>query len=212
MKIFTSIGLFFLMNLVIHFVIAPMIEEESLQFPLKMAESSVILSDGRKVEVILEMVSGEYYDKNSKHFSYGGGTYEDGNYHGQYQIRTVWEGEELFSDWITLLDERMNFNKAFKLNFDDYNGDGNVDFTLGQWGSSNGSIYYIFSIHNDGSVEKLPGSDCFIAERAFSIQLDKINDTSFRYQQYDNTEGAWYEVTKIWNKDMFEYSRKKLTE
>ncbi len=50
----------------------------------------------------------------------------------------------------------MIINSSFEIQFDDYNSDEDIDFTIGQYATSNGRDYKLFTIRKDGKIEELP--------------------------------------------------------
>jgi hypothetical protein len=97
----------------------------------------------------------------------------------------------------------MIFPKAapFKLQFDDYNGDGQAEFTIGQWNGSNGSIYSILTIgpSNISILEK----NIYSADHRPSIRYRKIGETAFHNKYYDQDKGAYMDVTHRWKDAAF---------
>lgn len=60
---------------------------------------------------------------------------------------------------VTSCEMELSFNGPFPLYVDDYNGDGQPDFALTQWGSYSGGDYgRIFTLNPDGTVAELPVS------------------------------------------------------
>ena len=99
----------------------------------------------------------------------------------------------------------MIFKDSFSLLFDDYNDDGSPDFVLGQYSSSNGFDYAIFSINQNGEVNRLNtnNSSIFIGMHEYSIQLEKLSPTSFKIEFYDNNIGEFGERIYKWEVDKF---------
>ena len=111
--------------------------------------------------------------------------FQGSNWSGQYQIRIYTdEGDfkcPLYLAPIFISDNQpMNFKSEFSLVFDDYNNDGNPDFTLGQYATSNGYEYALFTINQAGDVEKLDIDGLmFISEHDYSVKLETLSPTSF---------------------------------
>ncbi|MCI8475221.1 MAG: hypothetical protein HFF07_07785 [Oscillospiraceae bacterium] len=58
---------------------------------------------------------------------------------------------------VTSCELELSFNGPFLLHVDDYNGDGQPDFALTQWGSTSGGDYgRLFTLNPDGTVSGLP--------------------------------------------------------
>ena len=172
--------------------------------PLIMSNNSVNLANGNIVFINIEMISGRYYYDEMP------GAFQGSNWNGHYQVR-VYTNEYDFSSTaylapISLNDnEEMVFNSSFSLIFDDYNNDGNPDFTLGQYSSGNGFDYAIFSINQNGEVERLNTDNklMFINMREYSVQLEKHSPTSFKFNFYDNSIGEYIERIYQWEEDKF---------
>lgn len=174
-----------------------------IKSPIVFSHNSVEIADGRMVFVNIEMKSGQYV------FDEFAGAFQGSNWNGQYQIR-VYTDEDNFKnpdylETISIFDNQpMNFKNEFKLIFDDYNNDGNPDFTLGQYASSNGFEYALFTINHEGKVETLDtGGLMFISEHDYSIKLEKLSPISFKKSCYDNSIGETIERVYQWNDDRF---------
>lgn len=100
------------------------------------------------------------------------------------------------------------FNDFFQIQFEDYNGDGDPDFTIGQFGASNGYFYKLFTLRKNNVIEELgikPGSDLFISSpKGYSIKLDKVDDHSFKRSYYDNAAGKQLEDIFQWDGTVFQ--------
>lgn len=174
--------------------------EKSIELPFVISHNSIVLKNGMNVFVDIEMVDGSFFIPDVL----GGGIYEN-NWQGQYKIR-VYQNEDnqkefyyepIFVD--SMGNEQMNFGGEFALVFDDYNNDGNPDFTLGQFGNSNGNYYNLFSI-DDGNVIKYQfENDLYISKQEFSIGLEKLSSTSFTYSFYNNAESEYIERIYEWD-------------
>jgi bla regulator protein BlaR1 len=136
---------------------------------------------------------------------------------------TIWEGyytaelaDELgntlaqtdFSGLYNSGSEPLFFSLPFSIEFDDYNNDGDTDFTIGQYSTSNGRDYKLFTIRRNGHIEELPVRDyptLFISNTTgyYSTRLTKINETTFKKEYYDNSTGKHYEDTFKWDTKEF---------
>lgn len=103
--------------------------------------------------------------------------------------------------------EEMSFGQQFQIRFGDYNDDGNPDFTIGQYGSSNGSFYKLFTLNKDNSIEQLhiTGiSELFISSpERYSVKLEEI-DGGFSASYYDNALGKQVDNTYLWQGSAFQ--------
>ena len=107
-----------------------------------------------------------------------------------------------------IYDEPLIFRNSFQIQFDDYNNDGDMDFTIGQYASSNGNTYKLFTLRNNGKIEELPVKDCtslFISDTTgyYSTKLAKLDDTSFATKYYDNAIGKEIEEIFKWDGKAF---------
>lgn len=148
---------------------------------------------------------------------YGGGT-DLMNFEGEYELQVLKDGKliskienkDLLA--ISLNDTTLNFNNEFDFAFEDYNRDGDIDFTLGQFAGSNGYLYNIFSIDMNGRIRKLDvNGDLWAASHDFSAKFKKASSTSFEFQKYDNAKGESLTYTATWNGKSFDLSPKDLS-
>lgn len=102
----------------------------------------------------------------------------------------------------------MIFNSPFQIQFDDYNNDGDIDFTIGQYASSNGKEYKLFTLKKDGTIEVIPvkgHSSLFISDTTgfYSTKLTKTDNVTFKIEYYDNSNGQNIEKVFKWDGKMF---------
>jgi hypothetical protein len=112
------------------------------------------------------------------------------------------------TDLNKIFKEPMIFNSSFEIQFDDYNNDGDIDFTIGQYASSNGREYKLFTLRKDGTVEELTVKDhysLFISNTTdfYSTKLTKIDDVTFKIEYYDNSKGEKFEDIFKWDGKRF---------
>lgn len=107
-------------------------------------------------------------------------------------------------------EKELSFPGQFELFLDDYNNDGQSDFTLGQWIGSNQSIYQIYSIDQNGIPYIIPISisgneqnSMIIASHSYSIALQKVSKDSITYENYDLTTGIYYSTVLKWDETKF---------
>lgn len=108
------------------------------------------------------------------------------------------EGEEIFF-----------WTPHFSLVLKDYNGDGRIDFNLGQYGNCNGNLYQLFSINPNGTIERLPVVDSrgfFVsaAKRRNSTDAIRMVSGGIEFTYYDNTLGKNVTPRYTWNGQAFE--------
>lgn len=119
---------------------------------------------------------------------------------GYFSFIVYDEGKKVFSESLNRLmgndDTIFLYAPEFKIFFDDYNRDGDFDFTIGQYYSTNGSEFYLFSIDKTGKIHKLEIEDrnaLFISPHTTenSIPLTmKSNMIVISY--YSNVEGEYF--------------------
>ncbi|MBW5444801.1 hypothetical protein GE107_01820 [Cohnella sp. CFH 77786] len=98
--------------------------------------------------------------------------------------------------------EDMSFRKdsPFPIFFDDYNEDGNPDFTIAQWGGSNGNFYAMLSIGPDGIY--LLDRNLYSADHRSSIRYRKAGHRAFINVYYDQEKG-YMDVVHRWKDGAF---------
>lgn len=175
----------------------------TVQTPVTLSNNDI--SSYAKVNESLRiiMVSGKYYE------DWNPGAYMGTNWEGQFVIDLADESGKTIAetDLSKMFNEPLLFNSSFNLEFDDYNNDGDLDFTIGQYGSSNGRVYKIFTLRKDGRVEQLPikdHPDLFISNTTenYSTRLNKINGDTFEIEYYNNAEGTFHDFYK-WDGKQF---------
>lgn len=105
-------------------------------------------------------------------------------------------------------DEKLSFNSQFNIEFDDYNSDGNLDFTIGQHGSDFGNNYKIFSIDSSGHISELRIKDeekLFISNTTgkYSTLIERMDGTTFKIQFFDEEKSKLFESVYEWNGSEF---------
>jgi len=171
---------------------------------VRVLSSGQIRVAGGSFEVYVEMVDGKYYTEDE--VGPGGGTYPE-NYEGTYRLRVVQPELSARENTVFVYDRmaddfggQLNFSGSFNLVWDDYNGDGQPDFTLGQWAGSNGNIYNLYTQNDRGQIVRLDtGGEMYMAERGPSVRLEKIDDTRFTTSYYDQIEGSYKQRVYEWN-------------
>lgn len=156
--------------------------------PVIIAEGTTELNgDGTKETILVWLMKGkEVTDPNPGPFQ---GTFLQGQFE---VVATATDGKELarFGLNDTFDGGELSFrkDKPFMLLFDDYNGDGFPDFTIGQWGGSNGNIYSMMTIDPNGfrTLEK----NIYSSDHRGSIRYRKVGDHAFVNQYYDQEKGS----------------------
>lgn len=175
---------------------------------IKMASATVSLADGSEVSVELIMTNGKYYDEYWEDYLPSIYTY-DRNFEGTYELRTVNEkGDILFQ--INLADlwpdigSNFNFPGEFELEWADYNEDGCPDFSIGMPYSSSNMGFLLFTVREDGNLERISNSDIMLNSfEKFSVIFDHDTETEgmpITGYMYNNTVGEVESVMYYYNK------------
>lgn len=184
--------------------------EITVQSPVILAEGYAQLANGKDAAVYLEMTKGTYFQASPGESLY------TSNFQGDYQFRaaeSAYPSNTLCIEVVSFDDgAELNFNQTFTLEFQDYNGDGNPDFTLGQRsvGSTN-MLYRMYSLDPNGNIYDLTFSDghkAFMAfadttkADSFSIKLE-IRDGELVIPYYDTGLGRIKETVYRWENNSF---------
>lgn len=144
------------------------------------------------------LINGKYFEDWSP------GPLMGHNWQGEFQIQFCNENGEVKSavDLNKYFNDEVVFNSFFEIDFDDYNVDGNIDFTIGQYASSNGSIFKLFTIDKSGRIEELPirgHHEIFVSGTGrYSTKLIK-NKLGFSSTYYDNSIEKDINQSFVWN-------------
>lgn len=128
-----------------------------------------------------------------------GGGFGEQNYTGSCEFQ-VWRAGSLVSTY-PLEEELLFTSGSFSLLFDDYNGDGLPDFTLGQWLSSNLDAFSIFTLEPDGTIRPISTPFAIAASKSdtpYSIRFDRV-EGGFTVPAYDNASGRERQTDYLWD-------------
>ncbi|SDC64194.1 hypothetical protein SAMN02799630_01058 [Paenibacillus sp. UNCCL117] len=185
---------------------APMQAEPAISVQGQMTVSRTELANGHKIAIAL--VEGRYFEEWTTP-----GPFMGKNWEGEFRLQWLDEaGHELHAVSLntSFQGEQLAFNGDFTIYTDDYNGDGDLDFVIGQYGSSNGSVYRIFTLKQaEQCIQELgldtEGGGLFVSssDGRYSIPLTKTAKDAFRVSYYDNAQGAHIESTYKWDRDRF---------
>ena len=163
-----------------------------------LAKSKISGHSGQQLELV--DVKGMYINNTTV------GPFQGNNWTGQFQLRVVNSEGKVLSK-LSLPDNKFTqllFMRKFQFHFADYTDDGNPDFTLGQYASSNGSWYQIYEVKSDGIVQ-LP-IYLFASDGGYSPLFQQVKPNGFKIKYYDNANAEWYQATYVWKKGKFEQS------
>lgn len=156
--------------------------------------------DGRLDRIELRMVSGRRYVDERPWC--GASQRGEPKYEGRFALRVApGGGRPIETDLNALFGESGDlwfYADAWQIAFRDYNRDGWLEFSLGQYGSCNGWIYRILGVDRTGRVTTL-SDDIFSADRAASSAAFHPTQRGFRHTWYDNSRGSAFCAEFAWN-------------
>ncbi len=129
---------------------------------------------------------------------------------GQFAVR-VRRNEHVLS--ITSLNalmghERLFFHApAFRVVLQDLNGDGSIDFNLGQYAGCNGSYYFLFSIAPSGEVHRLSRHGYYMADHRNSTPVIRFHGPLVGFTFYSQSSGLFETAWYTWTGEDFERVR-----
>lgn len=165
--------------------------------PILMASGAVQLPDGRTAEVSLEMTEGEYFQAGPDRSPYRS------NFCGRYRLRAEFSDGAAAELPIAFDSETLTFDAPFTLLFGDYNGDGQPDFTIGQYASLSNSLYQFYTLTADSSLALLPFRDGIpmVLSMDFSI-APEVRQGKLILPVWDSEKGA-AELSCSWDGEAF---------
>ncbi|NLM59588.1 MAG: hypothetical protein GX194_10845 [Clostridium sp.] len=175
-----------------------------IQFPMTISNNDLYPVIGEQKYLRLRMVKGKYYE------NWFPGAYMGTIWEGHFDLELADESGNVVSrtDLDKIYSEPLIFNSSFEIQFDDYNDDGDIDFAIGQYASSNGKEYKLFTLRKDGKIEELTVkgySSLFISNPTgvYSTKLKKVDNASFKIEYYDNSKGENIEEVFRWDGEAF---------
>ena len=185
--------------------------EIDIQSPMTLS-NSICTFKGQSAYLRLKMVKGRYYE------DWNPGAYMGTLWEGSFVIELADESGRTIAetDISKMFSGPLTFKSSFNLEFDDYNNDGDPDFTIGQYASSNGRVYKLFTLRKDGKVEELPVKDhpdLFVSDTTgyYSTKLNKIDGTTFEIESYDNSVPATFHDSYQWDGKRFVLLKSQMT-
>lgn len=172
----------------------------SVNSPMTLSNNNMYPINGINQFLRLRMIEGKYYE------DWNPGAYMGTIWEGKFSVELADEYGKIIArtDLNNMYKEHLIFKSTFDLQFDDYNNDNDLDFTLGQYFSSNGANFKLFTLRKDGKVDELTIKDypsIFISKTTgyYSTKLKKIDKTSFSIEYYDNSKGKSFESFYKWD-------------
>ena len=178
------------------------VDEDSIfiKSPMTISNNDLFPITGKHQYLRLKLVRGEYDEDWSP------GPFSGTVWKGDFVIELADEtGKTITETNLGRIynNEPLIFTSHFQFEFDDYNDDGDADFTIGQYASSNGKDYKIYTVRSNGEIEELPirgQPSLFISQNSgYSTRLEKVDPVSFKTSYYDNS--AQKQVEKIFRWD-----------
>jgi hypothetical protein len=166
--------------------------------PLTLSRNDLFPLTNKHEYLSVVLTNGKYFEDWSP------GPFIGRNWAGEFQIRLTDENGEVMSavDLNRYFQDEIVFNSFFDIEFDDYNGDGNLDFTIGQYASSNGSTFKLFTLDKSGRIEELPiegQNGMFVSGTGrYSAKLAR-HESGFSTIHYDNRIGKEVIQSYTWN-------------
>ncbi|MFC3748676.1 hypothetical protein [Paenibacillus sp. GCM10012306] len=173
--------------------------------PVTLSRNELFPLTGREEYLNLRLLQGQYSEDWATK-----GPFSGKNWSGTFEL-VVTDAEDKVLSTFPLsrhFQEGLEFQSFFQLEFGDYNDDGDPDFTIGQYGSSNGYFFKLFSLGKDHVIRELPiqpTGEMFISSpERYSVKLDQADKTSFKTTYYDNSVGQELHALYQWNGTEFQ--------
>ncbi|QSF46949.1 hypothetical protein [Paenibacillus tianjinensis] len=170
----------------------------TLDSPFTLSRNPLPQVTGRPEFLNMELIDGKYSEDWTALSPIAGRKWS-----GQFRLTVTGEQGDILSTYPLSRQyrETLEFGSFFQIEFGDYNGDGNPDFTIGQYGSSNGNVFKLFTLNIDRSIEELPINrtpELFVsASGRYSVKLTET-EGGFKVSQYNNSLGKQVEITYRW--------------
>lgn len=153
----------------------------------KLLSVNHIALDGSDYKLALKMVDGRYFEEKNP------GPFTGWLWEGRFILEVSDAKNNLISSYdlnSAFDNESMVFTKKFDILFEDYNGDGDLDFTIGQYASSNGFVHRLFTLSKNGVAAKLPlaAGEIFSINKDYSTKFERTAKDSFKARSYDNSK------------------------
>lgn len=156
--------------------------------------------NGELEKLYVRMVTGELKEETEPGPNMGK------NWEGKFQLELVAHDGSL----LHTLDLNPTFgggsllfsqDRDFNISFQDYNNDGYLEFSIGQYFTSNGFVYNLYSLLPDGI--HVIHQNLFSTNRDYSILFEKAGNTSFKNRYYDMEKGKDVDTLFTWQGNRF---------
>lgn len=173
-----------------------------------LSRNFIDINGDQKEEIVqLVMSEGEYFEEKDP------GAFQGGNWKGIFVLEVFDHQGNKISEYLlnkSFGNEMLLFRDPFPIYFQDYNQDGNLEFLIGQYVSSNGSSYKMFSVNEKGKVSPVgiwektsngfQGNPyLYISSSKPSVELKQPEPGNITWQFYDQTKGEYMTRTAVWN-------------
>ncbi|WP_438432533.1 FG-GAP repeat domain-containing protein [Gorillibacterium sp. sgz500922] len=160
----------------------------------------VLLGSGQdaatRTEIRLEMIQGEEINDPEP------GPFEGRSYMGNCELSAYRDGQELYRFALAGKQSFRKLGKPFAIRIADYNGDGQPDFTIGQWAGSNGSTFDLYTAEADGF--RLLESGIYTASHADSVLYPMTGKAAFANYYYSHADPVGYfKTVREWQAPAF---------
>ncbi len=132
----------------------------------------------------LRMYKGEYHEQ------YLPGSDSGANWTGNFKLCIIDTLQDRVVEAYTI-NEQLTFKNKIDIALKDYNKDGNFDFVIGQYVSSNLNTYKMYYVTKDfkiGYYNKV--GEFSMSSKSFSPELEPDNRGNLIYSFYDNSSGT----------------------
>ena len=171
--------------------------------------------DGKRDSVVIRLTSGRFYaandplDESCPSCACGAPKYK-----GKFNIEVQLGGKKPVTQSLNALigdfEELEFWAEPWRIVFDDYNRDRQLDFNLGQFANCSGWVYRLFTIAGDGRISRLeveegnPDSEIFASDDNNSTRLIRSNPKGFTTRGYFNAADpvGFYTSYYVWNAKM----------
>lgn len=167
--------------------------KDEIKVKTEMTLASCSLEEMNKENYILalRLYNGEYYEEYTPGSNFGG------NWTGKFKLCIIdtLENKVVESYEMQEWDEFLVKDK-FDITLMDYNKDGNYEFLIGQYGSSNIKIYRMYYITKDFKIGYYDNiGEINISNESLSPELKVNSNGKLEYSFYDNSKGDTIQKT-----------------